>query len=224
MKILSIKPTIGSLVVYNFTFVKIRVFKHFNEAARNLPGAVTIASNASGSISYMEAHGLHSLKAGASASAPLKTDAIFWIASCTKFLTSISALQCVSRGQMSLDEDVAGILPELKDLEILEGFNGDGAPKLVKATKHITLRQLLTHTSGLAYDVFTPELMRWRATRGEIASLSAGRLVSRSKTPLMFEPGSAFAYSTGLDWIGKMIERVNNMSLEEYMQKYIMEP
>ncbi|KAJ8058100.1 hypothetical protein OCU04_012959 [Sclerotinia nivalis] len=191
-------------------------------AARSLPGVVTVASNASGSFSYTEAHGLHSLKTGASA--PLKTDAIFWIASCTKLLTSISALQCVSRGQLSLDEDVAGILPELKDLEILEGFDENGAPILVKATKYITLRQLLTHTSGLAYDVFTPELVRWRATRGEIPSLSAGSLVYRYKTPLMFEPGSAFAYSSGLDWIGKMIERVNNMSLEEYMQKYIMEP
>ncbi|CAD6445474.1 a02f840e-cae5-46a1-89d8-4bef08193b57 [Sclerotinia trifoliorum] len=190
--------------------------------ARSLPGVVTVASNTSGSFSYTEAHGLHSFKAGASAA--LKTDAIFWIASCTKLLTSISALQCVSRGQLSLDEDVSGILPELKDLEILEGFDDNGAPKLAKATKYITLRHLLTHTSGLAYDVFTPELMRWRASRGETPSLSGGSIAYRYGTPLMFEPGSAWAYSTGLDWAGKMIERVSNMSLEEYMQKHIMEP
>lgn len=92
-----------------------------------------------GSFSYTKAHGLRSLKVGESE--PLKTDAILWIASCTKLLTAISALQCVERGQFTLDEDVARLLPELKDLEVLQGFDAQsGAPKLVKATKYITLR------------------------------------------------------------------------------------
>ncbi|KAI9648718.1 hypothetical protein NHQ30_003358 [Ciborinia camelliae] len=176
-----------------------------------------------GSFSYSKAHVPHSLKPGASE--PLKVDDIFWVASCTKLLTAICALQCVERLQFTLDEDVARLLPELKDLEILQGFDpGNGAPKLVKATKYITLRQLLTHTSGLAYDLFTPELRQWRESRGETASLAAGTLVHRYNTPLMAEPGEAFQYSTGLDWAGKMIERANNMTLEQYMQKYIMTP
>lgn len=95
-----------------------------------------------GSFSYSKAHGLHSLKADASE--PLKTDGMFWIASCTKLLTAICALQCVERLRFTLDEDVARILPELKDLEILQGFDPEsGAPILVKATKYITLRYLL---------------------------------------------------------------------------------
>ena len=56
--------------------------------------------------------------------------------------------------------------------------------------------QLLTHTSGLAYDAFTPELLQWRASRGETASLTAGTLIHRYSTPLMFEPGESFAYSS----------------------------
>ena len=96
-----------------------------------------------GSFSYSKAHGLHSLKPGASE--PLKVDAIFWLASCTKLLTAISALQCVERGQFALDEDVARLLPELKDLEILKGFEPEShTPILVKATKHITLRYVYT--------------------------------------------------------------------------------
>jgi CubicO group peptidase (beta-lactamase class C family) len=94
-----------------------------------------------GSFSYSKAHGRHSLKADASE--PMKTDAIFWIASCTKLLTAISALQCVDRGQFTLDEDVSRLLPEFKDLEIVKGADAEGqAPKLVKATKHITLRYI----------------------------------------------------------------------------------
>ncbi|ESZ98827.1 hypothetical protein SBOR_0796 [Sclerotinia borealis F-4128] len=192
-------------------------------SAGKIPGAVTVASKKSGSFSYSKAHGPHSLKDDASE--PLKTDGIFWIASCTKLLTAICVLQCVERLQFTLDEDVARLLPELKDLEIVQGFDPEtGAPKLVKATKFITLRHLLTHTSGLAYDHVTPELIQWRASRGETCSLTAGTLVHRYNTPLMFEPGEAFQYSTGLDWAGKMIERANNMTLEQYMQRYIMTP
>ncbi|KAB8304956.1 hypothetical protein EYC80_004273 [Monilinia laxa] len=191
--------------------------------AGKIPGAVTVARHGSGSYSYSKAHGLHSLRLGASE--PLETDGVFWIASCTKLLTAICALQCVERLQFTLDEDVARLLPELKDLEILQGFDPEsGAPRLSKATGYITLRQLLTHTSGLAYDKFTPELMKWRVSRGETASLTAGTIEYRYKIPLMFEPGQGFIYSTGLDWAGKMIERANKMTLEQYMQRYIMAP
>lgn len=68
-------------------------------------------------------------------------NATFFLASATKILTSIAALQCVERGQLSLDEDVTRILPELKDIGVLTGFdNGSGAPLLQRATKNITLR------------------------------------------------------------------------------------
>ncbi|TGO61029.1 hypothetical protein BOTNAR_0135g00060 [Botryotinia narcissicola] len=193
-------------------------------SAGKIPGAVTAASNATRSFTHASSYGPRSLNSASST--PLKTDAILAIASCSKLLTSISALQCVERGQFTLDEDVSRLLPELKleDLDILQGFDSEEKPKLVKATKNITLRMLLTHTSGLAYDVFTPDLIRWRATRGEVATLDKGTVISRCKTPLMFEPGNSWAYSTGLDWAGIMISRANNMTLEAYMNKHICAP
>ncbi|TGO82589.1 hypothetical protein BPOR_0798g00020 [Botrytis porri] len=192
--------------------------------AGKIPGAVTVASNATKSFTHCSAYGLRSLHP--SSSTPLKTDVILAIASCTKLLTSIFALQCVERGQFTLDEDVSRLLPELKleDLDILQGFDSEGKPKLIKATKNITLRMLLTHTSGLAYDVFTPDLVRWRATRGEVATIDKGTLISRYKTPLTFEPGTSWVYSSGLDWAGLMISRANNMRLEEYMRRHICAP
>ncbi|THV44377.1 hypothetical protein BGAL_0658g00020 [Botrytis galanthina] len=193
-------------------------------AAGKLPGAVTVSSNATKSFTHTAAYGPRSLDPASFA--PLKTDAIMAIASCTKLLTSICALQCVERGQFTLDEDVSRLVPELKleDLDILQGFDAEGKPKLVKATKNITLRMLLTHTAGLAYDAFTPELIRWRATRGEVARIDKGTVIFRCKTPLMFEPGTSWVYSTGLDWAGLMISRANNMTLQEYMIKYICTP
>ncbi|KAF7938395.1 uncharacterized protein EAE98_000733 [Botrytis deweyae] len=193
-------------------------------SAGKVAGAVTAASNATRSFNHASSYGPRSLHS--TSSTPLKPDAILWLASCTKHLTSISALQCVERGQFTLDEDVSRLLPELKleDLDILQGFDSEEKPKLVKATKNITLRMLLTHTSGLAYDLFTPDLIRWRATRGEVATLDKGTVISRFKTPLTFEPGTSWAYSSGLDWAGLMISRANNMTLEEYMHKYICAP
>ena len=94
-------------------------------------------------------------------------------------MTTIAALQCVERGLFSLDEHVSILLPELNSPDILAEFNSEtGQPVLKKATKNITLRQLLTHTSGLGYDFLSPLLKAWRdwtkvdpeSIKGEIVS------------------------------------------------------
>jgi CubicO group peptidase (beta-lactamase class C family) len=86
-------------------------------------------------------------------------DATMWLASCTKLLTVVAAMQCVERGQLELDGDVTPILSELKGIKILRGFekgpDGKDRPILIENTETITLRHLLTHTSGLGYDFFS---------------------------------------------------------------------
>lgn len=131
---------------------------------------------------------------------PFELDALCWIASCTKILTAVSALQCVERGQFTLDEDVIRLLPELKDIQIqTEDKNGTDFPVFAKAKNKITLRyvpvigvgrqvityvyhrRLLNHTSGLAYRKF-----------GDLSL----PLVDRCLTPLLFEPGEGFIYGS----------------------------
>lgn len=91
-----------------------------------------------GKFYYSNAIGASSLRPGGE---PLHLDSVMWLASSTKIMTSIAALQCVERGQFTLDEDVTCLLPELKDIEILKGFEpGTQKPILTKATKKITLR------------------------------------------------------------------------------------
>lgn len=96
------------------------------------------ASYSLGNFQYQRAFGCKSL---ASPAVPLPIDATFWLASATKLLTSIAALQLVERGLVNLDDDVSSILVELKDKEVLTGFDEHGKPILKKAENKITLRQ-----------------------------------------------------------------------------------
>ena len=102
----------------------------------------------------------------------------FWIASCTKLLTTVAAIQYVERGLVSLDEDISKHLPDLNDLEILEGFEEDGGEQNFRTPEiKITLRHLLTHSSGMAYNVFYPNLKQWRAQREEQELSFSGEIV-----------------------------------------------
>ncbi|KAK8170883.1 beta-lactamase/transpeptidase-like protein [Phyllosticta citrichinensis] len=188
-----------------------------------IPGAVVIASNADESFRYENVFGKRSVREGEDQSL-LKKDAIMWIASCTKLLGTIAALQCVERGQLSLDAPVYDVLPEFKDVDIYTGLDDDGKPQYKKHTTPMTLRHLLTHSSGICYDMMHPLLQAWRASRGEEPS-PGGTIASRFYTPLVFEPGSGWMYGPGIDWAGKMVERVNgNTPLEAYMQQHIFGP
>ncbi|KAL3418827.1 beta-lactamase [Phlyctema vagabunda] len=105
----------------------------------DLPGAVVVGSDASGQTYFANAFGVRSLEKGKEE--PMSLDAVFWLASSTKLMTVIAALQCVERGRFTLDEDVTRLLPELKDIDILTGFEeGTEEPILVRSKKTITLR------------------------------------------------------------------------------------
>ena len=119
----------------------------------------------------------------------------FWIASCTKLLTTICALQAVEQGKLVLDDDISTILPEWKDPDILTGWDeGSEQPKFRKATKKITLRQLLTHSSGMGYDFLSPDLAKWRAWKGEDVRPEGGDVVCNPESS--FSP-RVFSQSMG---------------------------
>ncbi|KAH6621990.1 putative transesterase [Boeremia exigua] len=168
---------------------------------------------------YLAAYG--TLKTTPSPAVTTKT--VMWLASCSKLATTVAALQCVERGLFSLDStaDIERLMPEWASLEVLS-FDGDGKPILTPTKEKITLRRLLNHTSGLAYDIFPP-LLQWRQSRGETSQFMRSPITECAVQPLIFEPGSAFAYGTGLDVAGLMVARANNSSFESYLRLNIFD-
>src|ERR1700761_7598471 len=129
--------------------------------SRITPGVVLASSNQD--TTWTKSFGAVSIEDGA---ADMKDDTIMWIASCTKLMTTVAVMQCVEKGLFTLDEDISRILPEWKSPDILTGFEKTGEPILRKATKIITARQLVTHSSGMGYDVFNPQLIALRKYQG----------------------------------------------------------
>lgn len=150
---------------------------------------------------------------------PVTDDTLFWIASCTKAITSVAALQLVERGLLSLDTPVGDILPNLASPRVLTGFSDTGLPILRPATAPITLRRLLTHTSGLGYDFACEDLAKYLSATGE--SLMGA---TDPDIPLMFEPGAAWLYGIGIDWAGRLVEAASGQTLDAYFAEHIFAP
>ncbi|KAL8631127.1 hypothetical protein Q9189_003161 [Teloschistes chrysophthalmus] len=134
-------------------------------------------------------------------------------------MTSIAVLQLVERGQVGLDDNVNSILPELANPDILTGFEG-GKPQYTKAKNKITLRQLLTHSSGLIYDFMSPDLQKYRAARNE--TVQPGHTVLETYlTPLIYDPGTAWSYGPSHDFAGLIVERITKTRLGDYLAENV---
>jgi CubicO group peptidase (beta-lactamase class C family) len=135
----------------------------------------------------------------------------------TKAITTVAALQLVEQRKVKLEEPVSEYLPQLAKLDVLDGFDADGKPRLRPARTPVTLHHLLTHTSGFCYDFFDGDMFRY-------ASHTNGQAAPGAVTPLMFEPGTRWQYGTGIDWAGRLVEKLSGMSLEDYIQAKICGP
>ena len=138
----------------------------------------------------------------------VSADNLFRIASMTKPITSVAALQLVERDLVTLDEPLNQLLPEMSGIPIL---NENG--KLSKSDKAITLRQLLTHTAGFAYDFTSSLLSEFNSENWEYMD-----------QPRIFEPGTFWRYGTNTYWIGKVIEKVSKKDLETFIRSNITRP
>jgi CubicO group peptidase (beta-lactamase class C family) len=181
-------------------------------ASRKIPAAVFVAAGA-GKTLFTGAYG----KRQASARSELTADAIFRIASMTKALTSTAAMQLVEKGALALDQPVEKHLPRLAGLKVLEGFDPSDKPILRPAKKPVTLRLLLSHTAGFAYDTWDAKLLKY-------VTLTPRASGEQPVPPLVFEPGARWEYGTNVDWVGRLVEAVSGTTLEAYFQRHILEP
>ena len=186
-------------------------------AAGEVPGVVAMAAGADGPI-YQGAFGVRELGGGAA----MTPDTVFRIASMTKALTSVAAMQLVEEGRLDLDAPVPDIDPALAAPQVLQGFDAAGIPLLRPAKRPITLKHLLTHTAGFTYEVWNADNLRYVEATGAARQFS-GKLAAYRR-PLNFDPGERWEYGINIDWVGRLVEAVSGQSLDVFMRERIFAP
>ncbi|CAD6585936.1 MAG: hypothetical protein ASARMPREDX12_002166 [Alectoria sarmentosa] len=198
--------------------------KNTSELRNPLQGVSFSVFNNKGDTLYSKAYGSRTLEPQ---SEPLTTDTPIWTASLTKLVTTVACMIAVDQGLIGLDDNVREIVPELKDIKLLAGFEeSDSEPRkpiLKDVAAPISLRQLLNHTSGFTYDVFDAGLMEWSRGLGRTAHSHCGSYEGY-KHPLIHEPGQGWAYGPGMDWAGRAVEILSGLTLEDFMQTHIFSP
>ncbi len=151
---------------------------------------------------------------------PMSLDTPCQIASMTKALVSVAAMQLVERGLLELDAPIDQYLPELAEPQVLTGFDSEGAPQTRPASQAITLHHLLTHTSGFGYPFAQAQVLQYFTATG-MPEPGTRQAITM---PLLFEPGTDWAYGVSSDWVGLAIEAVTGQRLGDYLRLEVLEP
>lgn len=150
-------------------------------------------------------------------------DSVFYIASMTKPIAAMAAMQLVEDGELDLDSPISTWLPDAADLQVLDGFDDSGEPVLRPPEREITLRDLMTHTAGTAYTLWGADLVQYGETVGGVPPLDYDDPATWQQ-PLMFDPGTRWEYGIAIDWIGRLVQEVSGQSLGAYMDENIFTP
>jgi methyl acetate hydrolase len=185
--------------------------------AGDIPGVAAIACTRDSAV-YEGAFGSRRL----GANKPMAIDSVCWIASMTKPITSAGAMQLVEQGRIALDEAMGRWVPELASVQVLEGFDAGGSPRLRAPKRPITLRHLLTHTSGYGYGVWNEPIARYMEVTG-LPATSTCRNVALG-LPLLFDPGERWNYGINIELVGKVIEAVGGKRLGVYLKESLFDP
>lgn len=183
----------------------------------DVPGVVAMAT-ANGETIYEGAFGTRRL----GFDKPMAPDTVAWIASMTKPVTSVAALQLVEQGRLAIDEPVARWTPDIAKVQVLEGFDAAGEPVLRAPKRPITLRHLLTHTSGYGYGMWSASLARYME-KYDLPGTASCRNAALT-LPLLFDPGERWNYGINIEWVGKAIESASGRTLGEYLRENLLDP
>lgn len=181
------------------------------------PGVVAMATDHHRNI-YEGAAGLRRLDR----SSAMTTDTVFAIFSTTKAITGTAVLQLVEEGKLDLDAPAKTYAPDIGRLQVIEGFDANGEPKLRAPKRDVTTRMLLLHTAGFGYDFFNETYNRLAQEKGQPSVLTASK--AALMTPLLFDPGDRWEYGSNIDWCGLVVEGITGKRLGEVFRTRIFEP
>ena len=185
-------------------------------ASGAVPHVAAIAADRDGVI-YQGAAGPRAV----GESDPVTVDTLFRIMSMTKMPCTVAALQQVEQGNLDLDAPVTEYCPEFAGVQVMTGIEGD-APVLRPPATQATVRNLITHTSGLGYWFWSDRLVRWESVTGtpNVVAGSAACLTA----PMLADPGTQFIYGINIDWLGKVVEAVTGTGLDVAIKEGVTGP
>ncbi len=173
-----------------------------------VPAISVLVTNADG-VLFEHAAGRRDV----AANAPLRDDAIFRIASMTKPVTSAAIMMLLEAGRLKLDDPAGRYLPTIDALKVVTGLKADGTLELRPPRRAITIRDLLTHTSGIGYGFSDPILFKLQ---------QSGK--SDSDFPLLHDPGEKWTYGASTRYLGDIVERVSGLPLDAFLRTRLLEP
>ncbi|WP_310451146.1 serine hydrolase domain-containing protein [Sulfuritalea sp.] len=182
-----------------------------------VPGVVAMATDRQGNF-YEGAVGSREL----GKDAPMTTDSVFAIFSTTKALTATCLMQLVEEGRISLSDPARKYAPEIGELQVLEGFDAAGQPRTRPPKRDITINDLMLHISGLCYEFFSDDDLKYRTAKGIPTVVSCA--FDSIRTVLLHDPGERWTYGVNLDWIGRIVEKLRGQRLGEVMRERIFAP
>ena len=182
-----------------------------------VPGVVAMITGRTGNI-YEGAAG----KRVMGQDAGMTLDSVFAIFSTTKAITGTAILQCVEDGKLDLDAPAKNYVPDIGKLQVIEGFDAAGKPRLRAPKRDVTTRMLMLHTAGFGYDFFNETYNRLAEQHGQPSVITASK--AAINTPLLFDPGDRWEYGSNLDWCGQVVEAVRGKRLGDVMKERIFDP
>jgi len=196
------------------------LLEEYTSKPEGIPGVSLVVTRSSGAI-YEGAAGVRDLS---KPEQPMTLDTVMWIASMTKAVASICAMMMVERGQIGLDDDLRKVIPELKNLQVVDRTKPyeDGNYTLKPAQKPVTLRHMLTHSNGLIYCQDHPHSLVYAEKNG-IPRLISGKRAAY-KFPSWHEAGEEWHYGMGCDFAGLVVEHCSGLKLGEFMRQNVFEP
>ena len=153
---------------------------------------------------------------------PMTLDSVMAIFSTTKALTGTCIMQLVEEGKIGLGDAAKKYVPELSELQVLDGFDAAGQPKTRAPKRDITVNDLMLHTSGLCYEFFSHDDLKYRTAKN-IPTVVASTFAS-IRTVLLHDPGASWTYGVNIDWLGRIVEQQRGKRLGEVMKERVFAP
>jgi methyl acetate hydrolase len=153
---------------------------------------------------------------------PMTADSVMAIFSTTKALTGTCVMQLVEEGRVRLDDPAKKYVPEIAELQVLDGFDAAGQPKTRAPKRDITVKDLMLHTSGLCYEFFSHDDLKFRTAK-DIPTVVSSSFAS-VRTVLLHDPGERWTYGVSIDWLGRIVEQLRGKRLGEVMRERVFDP